>query len=187
MTEPLKLSRWRAHERRSEFDAKARALASAAGLPTRPYKKTGFALPAWASFYADDRALAVLACTGEQWRTIEKALAYGVAHAQGRKLELVMPEYWQGKGNPVQATLVRAAFLRTDIQLWTHDGNTARPCGLLTRGRRAAGSRKVRCAAGNSIWRALHGRSPTWRTGQTASLTLPPVTRNPTGPGAARA
>jgi hypothetical protein len=25
MTEPLKLSRWRVHERRSEFDAKARA------------------------------------------------------------------------------------------------------------------------------------------------------------------
>jgi len=131
MTEPLKLSRWRAHERRSEFDAKARALASAAGLPTRPYKKTGFPLPAWASFYADDRALAVLVCPGEQWRTVEKALAYGVAHAQGRKLELVMPEYRQGKGNPVQATLVRAAFLHADIQLWTHDGNTVRPCGLL--------------------------------------------------------
>ena len=72
MTEPLKLSRWCAHERRSEFDAKAMALASAAGLPTRPYKKTGFPLPAWASFYADDRALAVLVCTGEQWRTVEK-------------------------------------------------------------------------------------------------------------------
>ncbi len=76
MTEPLKLSRWRAHERRAEFDAKARALASAAGLPTGPYK-TGFPLPAWASFYADDRALGVLVCPGEQWRTVEKALAYG--------------------------------------------------------------------------------------------------------------
>ena len=131
MTEPMMLSRRRAHERRSEFDAKAKALAGAASLPTRPYKKTGFPLPAWASFYADDRVLVVLVCPGEQWRTVEKALAYGVAHAQGRKLELVIPEDWQGKGNPVQATLVRAAFLRTDIQLWTHDGNTARPCELL--------------------------------------------------------
>ena len=130
MTEPMKLSRWRAHERRSEFDAKARALAGAASLPTRPHK-TGFPLPAWASFYADDRALAVLVCPGERWQTVEKALAYGVAHAQGRKLELVIPEHRQGKRNPVQATLVRAAFLRTDIQLWTHDGNTARPSELL--------------------------------------------------------
>jgi len=130
MTEPMKLSRWRAHERRSEFDAKARALAGAASLPTRPHK-TGFPLPAWASFYADDRALAVLVCPGERWQTVEKALAYGVAHAQGRKLELVIPEHRQGKRNPVQATLVRAAFLRTDIQLWTHDGNTARPRELL--------------------------------------------------------
>ena len=131
MTEPLKLSRRRAHERRSEFDAKARALAGSASLPTRPYKKTGFPLPAWASFYADDRVLAILVCPGEPWRTVEKALAYGIAHAQGRKLDLVIPEHGQGKANPVQATLVRAAFLRTDIQLWTHDGNTARPCGLL--------------------------------------------------------
>lgn len=41
MTEPLKFSRSRAHERRSEFGAKARALAGAVSLPTRPYKKTG--------------------------------------------------------------------------------------------------------------------------------------------------
>ena len=45
MTEPLKLSRWRAHERRSEFDAKARALASAAGLPTGPTRKRAFRCP----------------------------------------------------------------------------------------------------------------------------------------------
>jgi len=41
MTEPIKLNRWRAHERRSEFDAKARALAGAASLPTRPLQEDG--------------------------------------------------------------------------------------------------------------------------------------------------
>jgi hypothetical protein len=46
MTEPIKLSRSRARERRSEFYPKARAIAAAASLPTMPYKKTGFPLPA---------------------------------------------------------------------------------------------------------------------------------------------
>lgn len=56
MTEPLKFSRSRAHEWRSEFGAKARALAGAVSLPTRPYKRRGFPLPAWARFHARDTA-----------------------------------------------------------------------------------------------------------------------------------
>ena len=186
MTEPMELSRWRAHERRSEFDAKARALALAAGLPTRPYKKTGFPLPAWARFYADDRALVVLVCTGEQWRTIEKALAYGVAHAQGRKLELIMPEHWQGKGDPVQATLVRAAFLRTDIKIWTHDGNTARPCGLVDPREACRLLQEGALRGGELDLQGLAWQVTDLENWATASLTSPPVTRNPTGPGAAR-
>ena len=98
MAEPLTVSKLRARERRWSFRAKASALAGNVGLPTMPYRKTGFPLPAWASFYADDSTLAVLVCPGEQWRTVEKALAYGVAHANGRKLELVIPEHWQVKG-----------------------------------------------------------------------------------------
>jgi len=129
VTDPLKLSKQDAHERRSAFGAKAQDMAEAAGLPTGEYKMTGFPLPSWARFYHDDGALAVLVCGDESWRTVEKALAYALAHASGRRLELVLPEHWQGKTRDVlQATRVRAAFLQLDIRLWTHDGNTARSC-----------------------------------------------------------
>jgi hypothetical protein len=129
VTDPLKLSKQDAHERRSVFGAKAQDMAEAAGLPAGEYKMTGFPLPSWARFYHDDDALAVLVCGGESWRTVEKALAYALAHASGRRLELVLPEHWQGKTRDVlQATRVRAAFLQPDIRLWTHDGNTARSC-----------------------------------------------------------
>jgi hypothetical protein len=104
-------------------------MAEAAGLPARQYKKGGFPLPSWARFYHDGSALAVLVCGGESWRTVEKALAYALAHAGGRRLELVLPEDWQGKNrNVLQAMQVRAAFLQPDIRLWTHDGNTVRSC-----------------------------------------------------------
>ncbi len=130
MTEPLKISKRDAHERRSTSGAEAGVLAADAGLPTEPYK-TAFPLPAWARFFAGDGALAVIVCGGEQWRTVEKALAYGVAHAHGRKLGLVLPDRKPGQPrNPLQATQVRAAFLDADIQLWTHDGETASPCEL---------------------------------------------------------
>ena len=132
MAEPLSVSKLNAHERRSAFAARAPALAMTAGLPTIPYKKEPFPLPAWASFYADDHTLAVLVCPGEHWQTVERALAYGVAHAQGRNLGLVLPEHRQGQHrDPLQATLIRAAFLAPDIRLWTHDGEAAKHRGPL--------------------------------------------------------
>ena len=134
MTDSLVFGTKGAHERRSVFGAKAPHVARAAGLPAMRYKKAGFPLPSWARFYHDDSVLAVLVCGGESWRTVEKALAYAVAHAGGRRLELVLPERWQGKtGDALQATRVRAAFLQTDIRLWTHDGDTARRCPPLAR------------------------------------------------------
>ena len=63
MTEPLKISKRDAHERRSTSGAEAGVLAADAGLPTEPYK-TAFPLPAWARFFAGDGALAVIVCGG---------------------------------------------------------------------------------------------------------------------------
>jgi hypothetical protein len=133
MIEPLKISERDTPERRSMSSADARVLAADAGLPTEAYK-TAFPLPTWARFLADDNALAVIVCRGKQWRTVEKALAYGVAHARGRKLDLLIPDREPGqRRDPLQATQVRAAFLDANIQLWTHDGGTVSPCELLDR------------------------------------------------------
>ena len=148
MAEPLTVSKLRARERRWSFRAKASALAGNVGLPTMPYRKTGFPLPAWASFYADDSTLAVLVCPGEQWRTVERALAYGVAHANGRKLELLLPEH--PHRDPLQATQIRAAFLDPSIRVWTHDGKTAEPHALLDRGE-ASGLLREEALAGGEL------------------------------------
>jgi hypothetical protein len=133
MAESLRVSKLHARERRSAFSGDAPALAGGAGLPVRPYSRRGFPLPAWASFYADESALAVLVCSGESWRTVEKALAYGIAHADGRKLELVLPDHRPGEpGDALRATSIRSAFLdNPGIRIWTHDGMVAEPRALL--------------------------------------------------------
>src|ERR1039457_6065531 len=129
VTDPLKLSKQDARERRSAFSAKAQAMAEAAGLPARQYKKGGFPLPSWARFYHDGSALAVLVCGGESWRTVEKALAYALAHAGGRRLGVVLPGAWQEKNRSVlRAMRRRAPSLRPDPRLCTPDGNKVRSC-----------------------------------------------------------
>jgi hypothetical protein len=68
----------------------------------------------------------------EQWRTVEKALAYGIAHADGRKLELVLPDHRPGEhGDALRATLIRSAFLGSAIPDLDHDGMAAEPRALL--------------------------------------------------------
>ena len=89
--------------------------------------------------------------------------------------------------NPLQATQVRAAFLDADIQLWTHDGETASPCelpdrttacSLLQEGVLRGGELDLMDLA--SLVRDLEE----WADSQPG---LTAHHENPTGPGAARA
>lgn len=123
----------RAASRREIFAAGVPALAEAAGLPTAPLDPGGFPLPAWARFTADTDTVAVFVADGESWRTVEKALAYGVAHARGRLLVLVLPEPTAAEPDPVRATAARSAFLGMSVSVRTHVAGVVAPVPPMTR------------------------------------------------------
>ena len=97
-------SRAIAKARREAFAARVDEVSEGLYLPADSLVGVG-RLPAWAVWRADDRQLVVLVPEGEDWRTVDKALAYGLAHAKGRRLILVLPKGFE------TATCVRAAFL----------------------------------------------------------------------------
>ena len=87
----LAASRARAKARREAFAARVDQIGAGLDLPAEPLTGVG-RLPAWADWRADSRKLVVLVPEGEDWRTVDKALAYGLAHAKGRTLTLVLPK-----------------------------------------------------------------------------------------------
>ena len=111
-----------AAERRTAFAKRVPELLSSAGLPTEDLDSPGFALPKWAVFTADRATLVVTVAEGESWRTVEKAMAYGVAHLRGRRLALLLPSEVD---NGIQATRIRAAFLEPKIEVWAYDAGAA--------------------------------------------------------------
>lgn len=113
-------NRVKAAQRRESFAAKAPLLAEAAGLPTEPLDAGGFPLPSWARFTADDATVAVVVADGEPPRTVEKALAYGIAHARNRSVVLLLPHPPDGGADAAQATAARAAYLATPVTVRTH-------------------------------------------------------------------
>ncbi|MEX5636820.1 hypothetical protein [Parafrankia sp. FMc2] len=102
--------------RRTKFRDGAKQLAEAAGLPTEPYTCPGFPLSSALVFFADATTLAVLVGGEEDALTVDSALAYGIAHAPGRELAVVLP------AGAEAATVCRAAHLDRPVAVWTHDG-----------------------------------------------------------------
>jgi hypothetical protein len=112
------------------FAATASALAARAGLPTEPFRATGFPLPSQLVFFQDRNRLVVLVGLEESSSTVDSALVYGLAHAGDRDLVLVLPAGQQ------TATAARSTFLDRSIRIYTHDGHEA--TALVLPRRRAA-------------------------------------------------
>lgn len=126
----LAASKVSARLRREEFEVLASRLADRHGWPGSPLHGAG-RLPQWAVWRADDEQVVALVPAGEHWRSVDKALAFGLAYASDgrsgqRRLVLVLPEA------DARSTQIRAAFLAADIQIWTHNGRDAVRTNQLT-------------------------------------------------------
>jgi hypothetical protein len=104
-----------AQRRRAEFRVTSIDLAFGAGLPTEPFHAPGFALPSALVFSHDHDRLVVMVGGGESDKTVDSALAYGLAHAGDLDLVLVLPVGQHA------ATAARSVFLDRKIRLFTHD------------------------------------------------------------------
>lgn len=85
-----------------------------AGIPTTPLMASK-KVPAWAVWTGDAATIAALVAGREPRKNVDLALAYGLAHAAGRHLHLVLPQGIE------DATLIRAAYLEFPITVHTHD------------------------------------------------------------------
>jgi Restriction Endonuclease associating with ARP len=100
-----------AHER-------ARDLASRTGGPTKPFVPADHhALSKRMVFFADDNVVSVIVGPQENQRDVDRALAYGLAHACDQDLHLIVP------ADKARPTLVRSPWMEIPVRVWTYDDN----------------------------------------------------------------
>ncbi|MCK9902148.1 hypothetical protein CC117_25505 [Parafrankia colletiae] len=132
----------RAAARRTEFRDRAKHLTEAARLPTEPYTCQGFPLSSALVLFADATTLAVLVGGEEDALTVDSAFAYGIAHAPGRELAVVLP------AGAEAATVCRATHLDRPVAIWTHDGTAVTPVPPGERACAPAGMRETELRGG---------------------------------------
>jgi Restriction Endonuclease associating with ARP len=97
-------------------DERARNLVSRSGGPTEPFVPgDGHALSQRMVFFADDDILSVVVGPQENQRDVDRALAYGLAHAGDRDLHLVLP------GNKAYPTLARSPWIEVPLRAWAYN------------------------------------------------------------------
>lgn len=115
-------------ERRADFAAgTAAALAQQLGGELATFVAPG-RLSTRFVFLADDDRLVVLCGDQERQRDVDRALAFGLAWAGDRDLQLVLPHAAVGP------SITRASFLRPHIRVFGHDGTTVDEIAPVTRG-----------------------------------------------------
>jgi hypothetical protein len=112
--------------RRALFDAEqGPTIAASLGGPTAR-EQSDHRLSAYLSWFGDADRLVVIGIGGESPGALEKALAWGLAHAGDRELWITLP---QGSDGDLcadrDATRRRLPFLDAPIRLFTYDGDQA--------------------------------------------------------------
>lgn len=104
-------------QRRTFRTGLAPKLATQAECPTTPAKaRPGTNLSDAMCFFADAGRMVVVVGQHEMDGDLGLALSYGLHHAHGRPLTLILPKDSEGP------TLQRLAWLEAPVTVWTHDG-----------------------------------------------------------------
>jgi hypothetical protein len=75
-------------------------------------------LPSWVSFFsAPDELILIVSSTTTE--VLDNLLIFGLHHGQGRHLHLVFPRDADQTPVSAESTRIRAAFLRTQVTVWT--------------------------------------------------------------------
>jgi hypothetical protein len=97
-------------------DERSRDLASWTGGPTEPFvPEDHHALSKRMVFFADNDILSLIVGPQENQRDVDRALAYGLAHARDRDLHLVLP------ADKAYPTLARFPWIEVPLRVWAYD------------------------------------------------------------------